>query len=194
MKPSGAARLSCRGLRCRALTTAQAVLWQGRERPARSALKSEPSKPFGQKCMSPFPADLAASKELGRLRKEGAAERTAHCRTLYAPTPQERPTTRPCSTLNDSPSSSPPGSLTVFSVWAGRSRLPRTEGLRSRPHPGPGAFAQAAPRCGASRNCTYHRRRRHPPAFGRAAPRPAPFGRPRPSKACRPLRSSASCV
>lgn len=41
--------------------------------------------------------------------------------------------------------SSPPGSLTVFSVWAGRSRLPRTQGLRSRPHPGPGAFAQAAP-------------------------------------------------
>ena len=37
--------------------------------------------------MSPFPADLAASKELGRLRKEGAAERTAHCRNLYAPNP-----------------------------------------------------------------------------------------------------------
>ena len=87
MKPFGAARLVCRGLRCRALTTAQGVRWEGRERPARSALKSKPSKPFGQKYMSPFPADLAASKELARLMKEGAAERTAHCRTLYAPNP-----------------------------------------------------------------------------------------------------------
>ena len=29
----------------------------------------------------------------------------------------------------------------MFLVWAGRSRLLRTGGLRSRPHPGPGAFA-----------------------------------------------------
>ena len=33
--------------------------------------------------------------------------------------------------------------------------------------------------------------RQHPPAFGRAAPVPAPFARPRPSKACSPFRSSA---
>lgn len=41
--------------------------------------------------------------------------------------------------------SSPPGSLTVYLVWSVRSRLPRTKGLRSRPFPGPWAFAQAAP-------------------------------------------------
>ena len=41
--------------------------------------------------------------------------------------------------------SSPPGSLTVDLVWSVRSRLPRTKGLRSRPFPGPWAFAQAAP-------------------------------------------------
>ncbi len=71
------------------------------------------------------------------------------------------------------------------------SRLPRTRGLRSRPHPGPGAFAsgRAASGAGATVQCIV--RRRHPPAFGRAAPVPAPFARPRPSKACSPFRSSA---
>ena len=90
--------------------------------------------------------------------------------------------------------SSPPGSLTVFSVWAGRSRLPRTQGLRSRPHPGPGAFAQAAPQASQLRlSCSLIDGGILRPD-GRAAPRPAPIGRPRPSKACRPLRSSVFFV
>ena len=82
----------------------------------------------------------------------------------------------------------------MFQVWAGRSRLLRTGGLRSRPHPGPGAFASGRAASGAVATVRLIDRRQHPPAFGRAAPRPAPFARPRPSKACSPLRSSASCV
>ena len=82
----------------------------------------------------------------------------------------------------------------MFLVWAGRSRLLRTGGLRSRPHPGPGAFASGRAASGAVATVRLIDRRQHPPAFGRAAPRPAPFARPRPSKACSPLRSSASCV
>ena len=82
----------------------------------------------------------------------------------------------------------------MFQVWAGRSRLLRTGGLRSRPHPGPGAFASGRAASGAVATVRLTNRRQHPPAFGRAAPRPAPFARPRPPKACSPLRSSASCV
>ena len=58
---------------------------------------------------------------------------------------------------------------------------PGTRGLRIRPRRHGGAIAAV--------QCTV--RRQLPPAFGRAAPRPAPFARPRPSKACSPLRSSA---
>lgn len=62
--------------------------------------------------------------------------------------------------------------------------LPGALGLRS---------GRAASGAGATVMCIV--RRRHPPAFGRAAPVPAPFARPRPSKACSPLRSSAlSCL
>ena len=57
--------------------------------------------------------------------------------------------------------------------------LPGTLGLRSgRAASGAGATVQ------------YTELWRHPPAFGRAAPRPAPFARPRPPKACSPFRSS----
>ena len=83
----------------------------------------------------------------------------------------------------------------MFLVWAGRSRLLRTGGLRSRPHPGPGAFASGRAASGAVATVRLIGRRQHPPAFGRAAPVPAPFARPRPSKACSPFRSSAfSCL
>ena len=62
--------------------------------------------------------------------------------------------------------------------------LPGALGLRS---------GRAASGAAATVKCIG--RRRHPPAFGRAAPVPAPFARPRPSKACSPLRSSAfSCL
>ena len=57
--------------------------------------------------------------------------------------------------------------------------LPGALGLRS---------GRAASGAAATVKCIG--RRRHPPAFGRAAPVPAPFARPRPSKACSPLRSS----
>lgn len=62
--------------------------------------------------------------------------------------------------------------------------LPGALGLRS---------GRAASGAGATVKCIELLR--HPPAFGRAAPVPAPFARPRPSKACSPFRSSAfSCL
>ena len=88
------------------------------------------------------------------------------------------------------------GSLTVFLLlgrsesaaahkWPSLQAPPGTRGLRIRPRRHGGAVAAVQ----------YIVRRQHPPAFGRAAPRPAPIGRPRPSKACRPLRSSVySCL
>lgn len=66
--------------------------------------------------------------------------------------------------------------------WSSLQAPPGTRGLRIRPRRHGGAVATVL----------YIVRRRHPPAFGRAAPRPAPFARPRPPKACSPLRSSAS--
>ena len=91
--------------------------------------------------------------------------------------------------------SAPSGSLSVCSEWGWMSRLLRTGGLRSRPHPGPRAFASGRAASGAVATVRLTNRRQHPPAFGRAAPRPAPFARPRPPKACSPLRSSAlSCL
>ena len=112
-----------------------------------------------------------------------SAKRTAAI--FMPPAPEGRPTSRPFSTLNDHPSSiyatyhnqgqvvamsahrtstattlimisSPPGSLTVFLFWAVRSRLPRTGGLRSRPHPGPGAFASGRAASGAGCDCPAH--------------------------------------
>ena len=61
---------------------------------------------------------------------------------------------------------------------------PGTRGLRIRPRRFHGA------NCG----CSYHRRRQPSPACGWAAPGPAPFDRPRPPKACSPLRSSVLFV
>ncbi len=61
---------------------------------------------------------------------------------------------------------------------------PGTRGLRIRPHR----------QDGASRDLSYHQRRQQSPACGRAAPRSAHIGRPRPSKACIPLRRSALCL
>ena len=61
---------------------------------------------------------------------------------------------------------------------------PGTRGLRIRPRRS----------CGARRELYCHQRRQQSPAFGRAAPRPAHIGRPRPSKACIPLHSSALCL
>lgn len=61
----------------------------------------------------------------------------------------------------------------------------------------PGALGLRSGRAASGASATVQRieRWRHPPAFGRAAPVPAPFARPRPSKACSPLRSSVlSCL
>lgn len=61
----------------------------------------------------------------------------------------------------------------------------------------PGALGLRSGRAASSAGATVKRieRRRHPPAFGRAAPVPAPIGRLKPSKACSPFRSSVlSCL
>ena len=72
-----------------------------------------------------------------------------------------------------------PGESSAAYKWPSLQALPGALGLRS---------GRAASGAAATVKCTE--RWRHPPAYGRAAPGPAPFARPRPSKACSPFHSS----